>query len=78
MMAAKTHLPGHDMLSAILSSDVLVLRGNLVKFSQNVDVSLAFLHTVDCYLTKASPHDKFWGYQPERFLVGTKIYWVTP
>ena len=37
------------------------LRGNLAKFSQNEDLRLTLLHTGQCRLGEASPHDNLWG-----------------
>ena len=39
----------------------IALRANLAKFSQNEDLRLTLLHTGQCRLVEASPHDSLWG-----------------
>jgi ribA/ribD-fused uncharacterized protein len=39
----------------------IVLRGNLLKFTQNPDLKALLLATGDKILVEASPYDKIWG-----------------
>ncbi len=39
----------------------IVLRGNLLKFSQNLDLKANLLNTGDELLAEANPYDKTWG-----------------
>ena len=39
----------------------IVLQGNLAKFSQNVEMRQALMHTGQRRLAEASPHEKLWG-----------------
>ena len=39
----------------------IALEGNLANFSQNEDLRLTLLHTGQCRLVEASPHDSLWG-----------------
>jgi ribA/ribD-fused uncharacterized protein len=39
----------------------IVVRGNILKFSQNQDARRHLIHTLNKTLVEASPYDKIWG-----------------